>query len=874
MESAREYEKSSVQSIQRQLGVIATHLSTGSALGIQVARGIEICDKVLSQSVSPKEAMPLLLELMERVADSNLSKNMDLDALVSETMSSQELSQPVLPGFAPEAVDGALWQTFLQGLPDIVDTLELLALEAEKGNPNASHEVLRQLHNLKGEFACLGLENLVQWVHSCEEYWSHSANPNASTLLNFATWMGLEFSQHKELFEIVIPEELNQWECKSLETSQDTGLNSQEVTMDEDYSAEDFEMLQEFLIEGEELLQTFEKSLMELSDGADVNEAVAQAFRACHTLKGLAAHLRLHDLREIAHSVENAMDWIRTGKCDVNSDRMSMFFQTVDLISHQLNQVRGMLQKGERLRRDSGLQRILRVFDQDTFLKMGSGVQSQVTKSSFPVCLGTLLERDLVDPMRAKQLLDLKEASPQRHFYDIYREQGFAEDLITEIKACESCHFCDMDQSQCPNVLEKASTHPVNTTAEHHAEDSMRVAVARLDQLIDAIGEAVIAQSMIVADPVIAQTSLPVTRSQREEMRRKVVRAEQVMRQIQEFSMALRMVSVAGVFQKVSRIVRDLSRQLGKQVKLQIEGEGTELDKSLVEHLVAPLIHMARNSMDHGIETTEERLLTGKDPVAKMSLKAYHRAGAVYIEIGDDGKGLNRERILAKAVERGLIPAHKQLDDREVWPLIFEPGFSTASQVTELSGRGVGMDVVRQTVESLRGSIEIESTQGKGSLFTLRLPLTLAIIDGMVVRVREEHYVIPTLSIVTTQKVNASHYSTYGGRGEMLDLRGQTIRMLRLDVVLGAGADLNDLNGLTNVERARALSEGVVVVVEDASGAQVALYTDEILGQQQVVIKNLGVLTDVPGIAGGTIMNDGQVCLILDVNALVRNNRD
>ncbi|HSQ42439.1 MAG TPA: chemotaxis protein CheA, partial [Fibrobacteraceae bacterium] len=342
-------------------------------------------------------------------------------------------------------------------------------------------------------------------------------------------------------------------------------------------------------------------------------------------------------------------------------------------------------------------------------------------------------------------------------------------------------------------------------------------------------------------------------------LRRKVARAELIMRQIQELSMSLRMVSIKGVFQKMARLVRDLSKKLEKRVDFVMEGENTELDKSVVENIGDPLVHMVRNALDHGIETAQERRDSGKPDVAKVTLRAYHNAGNVYIEIEDDGRGIDRNKVLNKAITQKLVPPNANLSDADVYQLLFLPGFSTAAKVTDVSGRGVGMDVVKKNIESLRGSVEINSELGQGSCFTIRLPLTLAIIDGMVVRVAQERFILPTLQVVEMLKPKAEQIEHVLGKGEIIRIRNEIVRVVRLDKILRIPG------------KRHSIEEGVILVVEDASGQRCGIATDEIMDQQQVVIKNIGGgMSEVPGISGGAIMNNGEVSLILDVSGIVR----
>jgi two-component system chemotaxis sensor kinase CheA len=327
--------------------------------------------------------------------------------------------------------------------------------------------------------------------------------------------------------------------------------------------------------------------------------------------------------------------------------------------------------------------------------------------------------------------------------------------------------------------------------------------------------------------------------------------------------MSMRMVPLKGTFNKMARLVRDVARKVGKNVNFITEGEDTEIDRNLVNIINDPLVHMVRNAVDHGIELPEERIQSGKPEYGEVKLLAYHSAASVVVEIRDDGKGLEREMLLAKSREKGLIGesgdnAERSLSDRDVFNMIFEPGFSTAQVVTDVSGRGVGMDVVKKNIESLRGQVEIKSEYGKGSVFRMCLPLTLAIIDGMVVRVGSETYVIPTVSIIRSIKPEAGDISTVLNRGEMLTLPNDLVPLYRMDRLYHIGDAGDDP------------AEAIIVIVEDEE-RRAGLVVDELVGRQQVVIKSLGEsLKDIPGISGGAIMPDGRVGLIIDVGGLIK----
>lgn len=386
------------------------------------------------------------------------------------------------------------------------------------------------------------------------------------------------------------------------------------------------------------------------------------------------------------------------------------------------------------------------------------------------------------------------------------------------------------------------------------ADAMLRVRTARVDQLIEMVGELVIAMAMVTQDDTVRQGA-------HHALQRKVNHAAKITRELQDVSMGMRMVPLRGPFQRMARLVRDVAAKCGKSVAFHAMGEETEIDRNLVDLIADPLVHMVRNAVDHGIETPMDRLAAGKPAEGSVRLSAYHAGGHVVVELTDDGRGLSRERLLQKAAQMGLVEPGATLSDSEVFQLIFAPGFSTAEQVTDVSGRGVGMDVVRRNVEAVRGRIEIASAPGAGTTFIVRLPLTLAITDGMLVRVGTERYIIPTAHIQMSLRPDASALATYQHRAEMLQHREMLLPIVRLHRLFNtAGAVADPTQGL------------LVIVGEGRS--QTALLVDELLGQQQVVAKSLGdALGRVAGIAGSAILGDGRVGLILDVSELVALSR-
>jgi len=396
---------------------------------------------------------------------------------------------------------------------------------------------------------------------------------------------------------------------------------------------------------------------------------------------------------------------------------------------------------------------------------------------------------------------------------------------------------------------------PAAPSANGGANAMVRVDTSKLDGLLDLVGEMVIAQSLVA--PNLARLS-----DGDAQFSRNVAQLNRITRDLQRVSMSLRLVPVRGLFQKMARVARDISVKQNKKVNFITSGEDTELDRGVVEELNDPLLHMIRNSMDHGIESAEKRAAAGKSAVGSLQLRAYHQGGSIVVEIEDDGAGLNRDRILAKAIERGLVAPGAKLTDEEIYHFIFAAGFSTAEKVTDLSGRGVGLDVVRRNIEKLRGTVDISSMPGKGTLFKIALPLTLAIIDGLVIGVGAERYILPTLSVRESFRPTAEMISRIQNRAEVVNVRGRLIPLLRLHEIFGIQASATDP------------TQGIVVVVQ--SGANVrCLLVDALLHKQEVVIKNLNemMVHKNPAFAGATILGDGRVGLILDVNALAHQEK-
>lgn len=462
----------------------------------------------------------------------------------------------------------------------------------------------------------------------------------------------------------------------------------------------------------------------------------------------------------------------------------------------------------------------------------GSGVGTDLlSETGEPKPLGEILvETGVV----SREVLD-QALSQQRRVGEILIEQhGVTQQQISQ--ALQKQH-----------QQEGAATHAKKGTDTA----SIRVDTAKIDKLINLVGELVITQSML------SDLSARFEMSQLSVLLERVAQLERNTREIQERVMGIRMLPIGSAFSRFPRLVRDLSGKSGKKIQLLLSGEETELDKTVIESITDPLTHLVRNSADHGLEGPEERLAAGKDEQGTIHLNAFHEGGNICITVADDGRGLNREKILAKAIKSGLITEQDKLTDDQIWPLIFKPGFSTAEKVTDVSGRGVGMDVVKRNIEALGGMVSIKTALGKGTTFTLKLPLTLAIIEGMTIRVGRETYILPMLSIVESIQPKADTVKTVVGKGELMNVRGTYHPMMRLYEVFDLQPEHKD-------------PAKAILLILETEGERVAVMVDEILGQQQVVIKSMEQnFRKIEGIAGATILGDGTVGFILDVRGLL-----
>jgi len=559
--------------------------------------------------------------------------------------------------------------------------------------------------------------------------------------------------------------------------------------------AADPELLPAFVGEATEHLEAAEPHLLTLEADPRDRDALDAVFRSFHSVKGTAGFVGLSGVTAVAHEAESLLDRARDGAVLLRGSAFEQALAALDLL-------RGMVRRaGE------------------------TGCDEPLTPAALAI----------IDGLRAATCGTIPAATTS---------PPATEPARAEVVASEAPEARGQDPA--PTGVAGAGAKPA-------AADQVRVDRQRLDRLVDLIGELVIAESMTHA---LTSSSAGHDRADGD---RAFAQLRKITRELQELSLSLRMVPVGGLFPKLSRLVRDLSHKLGKPVDFVTEGGETELDKTVVDQVADPLMHLIRNALDHGVESAADRLAAGKPAKATLRLTAYHRGGDIHVELSDDGRGLDRKKILAKAVDRGLVASAEGLSDQEIDRLIFAPGFSTADKVSEVSGRGVGMDVARRNIEALQGDVSLASEPGRGTTVMLRLPLTLAIVDGMVVRVGAERFILPTLNIVEQLRPRPSMLAVVGGRRRLVAVRGRHVPFYGLDDLFGPGA----------VAAVRDVCDGIIVLVEDKDRLA-GLLVDEVIGQQQVVIKSLGEsLERLPGVAGGAVLPDGRVGVVLDVTGLL-----
>jgi two-component system chemotaxis sensor kinase CheA len=557
-------------------------------------------------------------------------------------------------------------------------------------------------------------------------------------------------------------------------------------------SEKDIRFILDFITEASEHIESAEAELLKLEKQPNNKEVINQIFCEFHMIKGLAAFLNLTQIYQLANWIEELLDLVSKNELTIAGNNTEIVFEAIDMMKKLIVDLENATKTGKAASEQKSLPQLL------TKLKKSVKKYSSIPSSKSSQIQENDKELDKVFTVK-----------------DVPQKQG----VTTQVQA-------------------------------RTGDEKIKVSITRLDNLVNMVGELVVAQLMISEEVNTTQAS-------EHNLCRKIAHQSKIIRDLQQLSMSIRMVPIGGVFQKMARLVRDLSRKSGKEINFITTGDETELDRTVVDKISDPLVHMIRNAIDHGIEPPEERKKNGKNSKGRVELRAYHEAGNIVIEIEDDGKGLNKKRILQKGIEKGIVPKDHDLSKEEILKLVFHAGLSTAQKVTNVSGRGVGMDVFKKSVESLHGRIDISSKSGKGTIFTIRMPLTLAIIDGQIIRVGSNRYIIPINSIDRSLKPTREQLSSVQRRGEMVLVQGKLMPIIRLYKLFNVVPGTEDP------------TESLLVVVEDEDN-KCCLLVDELLGQQQVVIKSLGDgLGKVKGISGGAIMGDGRISLILDIPNLI-----
>ncbi len=582
---------------------------------------------------------------------------------------------------------------------------------------------------------------------------------------------------------------------------------------------ENRELLTEFHSEAVDHLSQIEAALLQLENNPTDAEAISSIFRSFHTIKGVSGFLQLTPMHTLTHEVESLLDLVRNNKLALTSTIITEMLKARDALQALVGQITVALEKGELPTEIVPVGHLIVAVK--TLAAGGNAAAPSAAQPPPPV--EAAAPAPVVESAATVESVAPAEVAP---------EAGTAPAAVTAPA-----------QNGSSNAMAAA-------TKKSSGPSTIRVNTEKLDSLMDVVGELVIVQSQL-------QESARHLLDSNNSLQRNLAQVTRITKELQHTSMSLRMIPVKATFQKMERLARDLARDCGKKVSFSVEGEDTELDRTVVEEINDPLVHMVRNSLDHGLEPAADRLKIGKAEAGKVQLKAYHQGSNIVLELSDDGRGIDPQKVLAKAIRQGLVSEGDKLSEDEILNLIFLPGFSTAEKVTSISGRGVGMDVVRRNIEKLRGKIEIESELGKGSRFRIILPLTMAIIDGLIVKVGEDRFILPTTSVKMAYRPAAETLSTVQGRGEVLDLRGKIIPLHRLHQKFAIEP------------KAHNPAEGIVVIVE-FSGRTSGLLVDEMVSKQEVVIKSLGALMQgLPGVAGCAILGDGNIALILDPASLL-----
>ncbi len=581
------------------------------------------------------------------------------------------------------------------------------------------------------------------------------------------------------------------------------------------------EMLDQYISGAKELLETVENNLIKLEKEPDNFNIIAETFGAVHSLKGNSGFMGFSEIEEISMDMETILDSLRAKELDADQTVISILLSNLEMVQDRISKIE--------IEANSKNKKVkpTKITNEDTNKSTQKQVQSEVTNTF----------------EKAEEIIE--EKAEQKQISQTNQPQQVAKPQSTSVPVSKPVPVTKPVQKQ---------ETPVSKTSQSFNQmqkKDIRVETNKIDKLFDLVGELITIESMVTNNSDLKGLNLP-------SFNKSASMLNKITRELQEITMSVRMMPLDGLFNKMKRLVRDVSLKMEKKIELTVSGQETEMDKNVIDEIADPLVHILRNAIDHGVETPQKRLEKGKSDTGNVSLTARYEGNEILIEIKDDGNGIHRDIILRKAEEKGLLtkPA-ESMTDKEAFMLIFEPGFSTAAKVTDISGRGVGMDVVKKNIEKLRGSIEVESVPSKGSTFTLRIPLTLAIMESMVIRVGNAKYALPILSVTESFKANLKNISKTMDGLEVVRVRDEVLPIIRLHELFGKKPDSNNLEN------------GILIIIESRK-KKVCMFVDEIVGQQQAVIKSLTeYIGKVAGIMGCMILGDGGIGLILDIESLI-----
>ncbi len=734
-------------------------------------------------------------------------------------------------------------QEFVTESRDMIEQLEPAIIElGQNSDPETMNAIFRLFHSMKGSAGFLEFTHLTRVAHAAESLLDLIRNKEMELIPEHVTLFCAACDFSKDALDAVdasfsddamsaaadtISEELHRAIEGPGSNEEEPEERAAEVpaplfTIEPDVVFPEMEITEEmrnsFVQESNELLQNAEQGLLAWGEHPEDPDSIGDIFRNIHSFKGNCGFFGFGHLEKLSHQMENVLDRVKSGSKLAVDNPTDQLLASLDLLQQGLNNIAD----GK----------------EDFIEDLASHLED--LKLLMSPLLGDFLIEEGVD----QNAIISAVATQKKPVGEILMQQGSAtpEQLAKALK-----------RQQESSADAKAKAKPVTRSNVPAKRQDIRVELGKLDNLINLIGEMVIAENMLIHNPDLKGLEL-------ENFGKAAQHMSKLVRELQEMAMSIRMIPVSGLFRRMIRLVHDISVKAGKKVDLQLIGEETEMDKTVIETITDPLVHLLRNSLDHGLETPPERVANGKAEKGTIKLSARHEEGEVWVTIEDDGRGLNREKILEKAISKGLIEGDgSDLTEKQINNMIFAPGFSTAAQVTDISGRGVGMDVVKRNLEKIKGKIDITSKFGQGTRINLRIPLTLAIIDGMMVRVGTTTCIVPTLSILEAYRPELDQITVTPDGDELARVREHFFPIVRLHRILNKKPD------------SERLCDGILIVLE-YQDSRFCLFIDEILGQQQTVIKGLSdFIGTVPGVSGCTILGDGGVSLILDVGTLVES---